>query len=595
MATVTKSIAENSGDYRSTWTLTTTVNDIVARPTAGTTFSLPLPIITAKYSNVGGNKNYGGFYGYLAYYSSDKRIATRLYDYSSNSWPANTNKIITNSETSVNVSIAMLFWGHNPTQRSVPLKVVANDFFRLQTQGVSGSGSATTDGMYKHTSSDAPLVLFDNVATVTLDAPPTFSNTGVTFDTSYVYTGLTTASVDISELEAKYKGYITSAELKIGAQTATLTGDATNILSSGTLSILLNTEGTFTPTITVTDSRGQTATKTLPSITVSGYVAPSVSFTVARTNASGVADDEGTSAVLTATIDYVSMVANLTQPTVTVDGVTESVTWYTDRALSSAVNWTNYNPASPITLYGLINGGLEKESSYSIGITPNDSKASGTEITQTLASAFYTIDFLAGGHGIAFGQPATQDGFECNMPTTFHDTVTMEDAVSVMDANSTLRALFDFVHPVGSYYETSDASFNPNTTWGGTWVLETEGLVHISAGSSYVLNGAVTDTQDGGATESATGNHTLTISEIPSHEGHLARNSGSYTGYGNATSRYLKQEVLSTYGSAGRGWNVNGGEITPYGMSRGGNGAHNHGNVSTMQPYIIVNRWHRTA
>lgn len=30
-------------------------------------------------------------------------------------------------------------------------------------------------------------------------------------------------------------------------------------------------------------------------------------------------------------------------------------------------------------------------------------------------------------------------------------------------------ALLDMVHPVGSYYETSDATFDPNATWGGTW------------------------------------------------------------------------------------------------------------------------------
>lgn len=155
--------------------------------------------------------------------------------------------------------------------------------------------------------------------------------------------------------------------------------------------------------------------------------------------------------------------------------------------------------------------------------------------------------------------------------------------------------LVDIFYPVGTYYETSDVNFDPNVRWGGTWELEAEGQVHVSAGTNYSVNGALTNTSDGGDTTSATGDHTLTISEIPSHEGHLARNSGSYTGYGNATAKYLKQEVLSNYGSNGRGWNVNGGEITPYGMSRGGGGAHNHGNVSTMQPYIVVNRWHRTA
>ena len=32
--------------------------------------------------------------------------------------------------------------------------------------------------------------------------------------------------------------------------------------------------------------------------------------------------------------------------------------------------------------------------------------------------------------------------------------------------------VLDF-YPVGSYYETSNSSFNPNNTWGGTWTSET--------------------------------------------------------------------------------------------------------------------------
>ena len=67
-------------------------------------------------------------------------------------------------------------------------------------------------------------------------------------------------------------------------------------------------------------------------------------------------------------------------------------------------------------------------------------------------------------------------------------------------------------YPVGSYYETSDTSFNPNTTWGGTWTLETEGQVHVSAGSTYGINGALTNTSDGGEKT-----HTLSVNEMPSH------------------------------------------------------------------------------
>ncbi len=43
----------------------------------------------------------------------------------------------------------------------------------------------------------------------------------------------------------------------------------------------------------------------------------------------------------------------------------------------------------------------------------------------------------------------------------------------------------DKFYPVGSYYETSDTTFNPNTAWGGTWV-EVEALTK---------NGSIVDEQ----------------------------------------------------------------------------------------------------
>ena len=33
----------------------------------------------------------------------------------------------------------------------------------------------------------------------------------------------------------------------------------------------------------------------------------------------------------------------------------------------------------------------------------------------------------------------------------------------------------DILYPIGSYFETSDMSFDPSEFWGGTWELETEG------------------------------------------------------------------------------------------------------------------------
>lgn len=124
-------------------------------------------------------------------------------------------------------------------------------------------------------------------------------------------------------------------------------------------------------------------------------------------------------------------------------------------------------------------------------------------------------------------------------------------------------------YPVGSYYETSDSSFDPNTAWGGTWVKEVAGQVHVSAGTGYTVSGANNNTSDGGETT-----HTLTINEMPSHS-HYA-----YLAGGSVAS-----------GTGRLSWEVN--TAQKYGASidyTGGGQAHNN-----MPPYVVVNRWHRTA
>ena len=126
----------------------------------------------------------------------------------------------------------------------------------------------------------------------------------------------------------------------------------------------------------------------------------------------------------------------------------------------------------------------------------------------------------------------------------------------------------DMFYPVGSYYETSDGTFDPNVSWGGTWVLETEGQVHVSAGTGYTIGAT-----GGEAT------HKLTTTEIPSHTHTITsyyREAVSYSS-GTAARPYAKNGSLTTTAWAEAG-------------NTGGGGAHNN-----MQPYIVVNRWHRTA
>lgn len=47
------------------------------------------------------------------------------------------------------------------------------------------------------------------------------------------------------------------------------------------------------------------------------------------------------------------------------------------------------------------------------------------------------------------------------------------------------KIIFDIFYPIGTYYETSNTDFNPNTarSWYGTWVEDTEGQVLASRGT----------------------------------------------------------------------------------------------------------------
>lgn len=128
-------------------------------------------------------------------------------------------------------------------------------------------------------------------------------------------------------------------------------------------------------------------------------------------------------------------------------------------------------------------------------------------------------------------------------------------------------SLIDFFYPVGSYYETSNADFNPNTAWGGTWVEDTYGRVTVayqSDNTPFNQVGKVGGEQT----------HTLTIQEMPSHN-HTIDN----IDYGIANDNVL--------GGSYPRMALNG---TVTSNSTGGGQPHN-----ILQPYIVVKRWHRTA
>ena len=155
--------------------------------------------------------------------------------------------------------------------------------------------------------------------------------------------------------------------------------------------------------------------------------------------------------------------------------------------------------------------------------------------------------------------------------TVFVQTANIADG-AVTGAKLAVSSIIDIFYPVGSYYETSDTTFDPNVSWGGTWVEDTSGRVLVASDS-----GTFATVGDTGGEEK----HTLVTTEMPAHNHgiyywlgqNLPGGTDHFIAYGN-TSSLTPQYTTST------SWVSN----------TGGGNSHNN-----LQPYIVIKRWHRTA
>ena len=123
-----------------------------------------------------------------------------------------------------------------------------------------------------------------------------------------------------------------------------------------------------------------------------------------------------------------------------------------------------------MTVYGLVEwdysttGKFAEDTSYQFTLIANDSLGGHSNaVTQTLSTAFYTIDFQAGGKEIAFGAPAndnlsnfngkdyTDEGlFKCNMGTAFNDMTSQEVEDFVDGLNYTGLNVVDYIVDQGT-------------------------------------------------------------------------------------------------------------------------------------------------
>ena len=186
-------------------------------------------------------------------------------------------------------------------------------------------------------------------------------------------------------------------------------------------------------TATIVDSRGRSTTKTAtfvseypPSPTIDG-------MTVSRCLADGTPDDDG------GFVRVGFAVSGRESPPVALDYIHVDVLDASGdvfglddiQGLAPSLSLSSHR-----VIAGVGNGetatnlALSPNEQYSVTLTVkglvNDELRNGTAVRRCLSSktvilprAFRLMDCLAGGRGIAFGAPATEDGFHCAMPATF--------------------------------------------------------------------------------------------------------------------------------------------------------------------------------
>ena len=198
------------------------------------------------------------------------------------------------------------------------------------------------------------------------------------------------------------------------ASQSTIAFQGSTVAISGTEATLtknpLTQPGTLVATAKVADSRGRATTKTL-SITAYSHASPTISqFAARRCDAGGSPDEEGTSCAVTVNASAVSDAGTHNLSALTLRWrVYGTSTW------SDALDILASNGAElliPDVEFGT-------GSQYEFVVEATDDVGFKSTATAMLYKAFMTMDFLAGGRGIAFGAPATEEGFLCAMPATF--------------------------------------------------------------------------------------------------------------------------------------------------------------------------------
>jgi|GEM_PF-1085550 len=370
---------------------------------------------------------------------------------------------------------------------------------------------------------------------------------------------------------------ITSVSTKFNGQTysgSTFTTQA--IQNSGTLSY----------TITVTDSRGRTATKS-GSVSVVAYNPPSLTNVSAKRANSGYAVDEssGTYALLHFKVGFTS----LSNKNVT--------SFYIQYRASGASSWNKINSwANNYTFnqdYKAGNLFTSTTTTYEIAFGVKDKFMSDYSWQIVTVTPTYTlINFGKDGKSLTF---FGQDANNANRLTVNGDLainsvkentsstkilVANGSTVTYRDWNKLVNSIKSAMYPVGSVYITYN-NVNPGTFLGGTWERFGQGrtLVGEGTGNDGSTSMSFTTAGDTGGKYKSTHYH-VTSFGWDMNSFYAGKPDGAKNGDYNRTSVIPNGYIVNANSSATSQSRLNWTDDRT---------------ISNVQPYIVVFFWRRTA
>lgn len=298
--------------------------------------------------------------------------------------------------------------------------------------------------------------------------------------------------------------------------------------------------------VKVTDSRGRT-TVAYEDLEAKPYTRPTLSLSGSRCEADGTPNEMGEFVCLTATYSFMHLPGR--QARLTLAGTEETV------ETSGSLQRILPAPSSASTLFeARLTDGVDKR----------------THASFRLPVAYATVDFLAGGKGIAFGTTAVNEGFTCNMDADFCGrTVTGLPAPAHPTAPVTRESLLELIYPVGSIYLSVNAT-SPSVLFGGTWERIQDRFL-LAAGSTY-----------GAGTTGGSDKHYHSLSDAA--VALINHHDGKFWFYEIEGVSYV---ATGSGSSSGANVNANQSAAVPL---RGGTDW-----GSTMPPYLAVYIWKRTA